>query len=61
MDTDKDFSSQNDYYMLAGHLIGWTDGTSTTYDLTDAQGSVLTSFSKSAIQGADWQRRVAVR
>lgn len=36
---------------LADHLIGWTDGTNTTYDLTDAQGSVLTGFSKSMIQG----------
>jgi RHS repeat-associated protein len=45
------FSSQLDYYSLSGHLIGWTDGASTTYDLTDAQGSVLASFSASAIQG----------
>ncbi len=30
------FSSQIDYYILAGHLIGLTNGTTTTYDLTDA-------------------------
>jgi RHS repeat-associated protein len=45
------FSSQIDYYSLAGHLIGWTNGSSTTYDLTDALGSVLMSLSSSAIQG----------
>jgi RHS repeat-associated protein len=44
-------SSQLDYYSLAGHLIGSTNGSSTTYDLTDAQGSILATFSASAIQG----------
>jgi RHS repeat-associated protein len=44
-------SSQLDSYSLAGHLIGWTDGMSTTYDLTDAQGTVLMSLSASAVQG----------
>ncbi len=44
------FSSQLDSYSLAGYLIGWTDGTSATYDLTDAQGSMLMSLSASAIQ-----------
>ena len=44
-------SSQLDYYSLAGHLIGSMDGTNTSYDLTDAQGSVLTTFNASAIQG----------
>jgi hypothetical protein len=41
---------QLDSSSLVGHLIGWTDGTSTMYDLTDARGSLLTSFSASAIQ-----------
>jgi RHS repeat-associated protein len=45
------FSSQLDSSSLAGHLIGWTDGTSTTYNLTDGQGSVLASLSASAVQG----------
>ncbi len=45
------FSSQTDYYALAGHLIGSTNGSTTTYDLTDAQGSVLTSLSASAVLG----------
>jgi RHS repeat-associated protein len=45
------FSSQIDYYAIAGHLIGSTNGTTTTYDLTDAEGSVLTSLSSSAILG----------
>jgi len=44
-------SSQTDYYALAGHLIGWTTGTTTTYYLTDAQGSLLTSLSASALTG----------
>lgn len=44
-------SSQIDYYSLAGHLIGSTDGTTTTYDLTDALGSVLMSVSSSAVLG----------
>ncbi|HEU5380769.1 MAG TPA: hypothetical protein VFV38_35545 [Ktedonobacteraceae bacterium] len=39
------------YYSLVGHLIGSTDGSSTTDELTDAQGSVLTSLSQSAILG----------
>ncbi len=45
------YTSQIDYYSIAGHLIGWSNGTTTTYDLTDAQGSVLTSFNGSAILG----------
>ena len=44
-------SSQLDYYSLAGHLVGSTNGTTTNYDLTDAEGSILTTFSASAIQG----------
>ncbi|HEU5376297.1 MAG TPA: RHS repeat-associated core domain-containing protein, partial [Ktedonobacteraceae bacterium] len=39
------------YYSLAGHLVGSTDGSSTTDELTDAQGSVLTSISQSAVLG----------
>ncbi len=42
---------QIDYYSVAGRLIGWSNGTTTTYDLTDAQGSVLTIFSSGAILG----------
>ena len=45
------FTSQTDYYSVAGHLIGSTNGTTTTYDLTDAQGSVLTTLSTSAVLG----------
>lgn len=45
------FASQIDYYSLAVHLIGSTNGTSTTYDLTDALGSVLMSLSSSVVQG----------
>ena len=45
------FSSQIDYYSLSGHLIGSTNGTSTTYDLTDAEGSILLSLSACAILG----------
>lgn len=44
-------AGQTDYYSLAGHLIGEFNGTATTYNLTDALGSVLTSFSKSAVIG----------
>jgi RHS repeat-associated protein len=44
-------SSQTDYYALAGHLIGSTNGTTTTSSLTDAQGSLLTSLSASALTG----------
>jgi len=44
-------TSQLHYYNLAGHLVGSTDGTTTTFYLTDAQGSLLTSFSQSAILG----------
>ena len=36
---------------MISYLIGSTNGTTTTYDLTDAQGSVLTSLSKSAVLG----------
>jgi RHS repeat-associated protein len=32
-------------------LIGSTNGTTTTYDLTDAQGSVLMSLSSAGVQG----------
>ncbi len=45
------FSSQTDYYSLGGHLIGSTNGTTTIYDLTDAEGSVLTSLSASSVLG----------
>ena len=44
-------SSQTDYYALANHLIGSTNGSATTYYLTDAEGSLLTSLSSSAITG----------
>src|SRR5579883_2927439 len=44
-------SNQVDYYSLAGHLIGSTNGTTTAYDLTDALGSVLMSISSSAVLG----------
>jgi RHS repeat-associated protein len=44
-------SSQTGYYSLAGHLIGSTSGTTTTYYLTDAQGSLLSSLSASALTG----------
>jgi len=39
------------YYTLSGYLIASFDGTTTTYYLTDALGSVLMSFSKNAILG----------
>ncbi len=45
------YQSQIDYDSIAGHLIGWSNGTSTTYDLTDALGSVVLSFSAGGIQG----------
>ncbi len=45
------YQSQIDYDTIAGHLIGWSSGTSTTYDLTDALGSVVLSFSAGGIQG----------
>jgi RHS repeat-associated protein len=44
-------SSQTGYYTLSGHLIGSTNGTTTTYYLTDAQGSLLISLSASALTG----------
>jgi RHS repeat-associated protein len=44
-------ASQLDYYSIAGHLLGETNGTTTTYDLTDAQGTILLSLTGSAIQG----------
>ncbi|HEU5376574.1 MAG TPA: RHS repeat-associated core domain-containing protein [Ktedonobacteraceae bacterium] len=44
-------NGQINYYSLAGHLIGSTDGSNTTFYLTDAQGSVLTSISQSAVLG----------
>ncbi len=44
-------TSQLHYYSLAGHLIGSFNGSSTTFYLTDALGSVLLSFSASAILG----------
>src|SRR5579885_1502584 len=44
-------SSQTDYYSVAGHLVGSTNGTTTTYYLTDAQGSLLTSLSSTTITG----------
>jgi RHS repeat-associated protein len=49
------FSSQADYYGFGPLLIGATNGSSTTYYLTDTQGNVLTSFSavasSAAVQG----------
>jgi len=45
------YQSQIDYDSIAGHLIGWSNGTSETYDLTDALGSVVLSFSAGAILG----------
>jgi RHS repeat-associated protein len=36
------------YYSLAGHLIGSLDGNGTTFYLTDALGSILTSFTNAA-------------
>ena len=44
-------TSQTGYYSLAGHLVGSTNGSVTTYYLTDAEGSLLTSLSASAITG----------
>ena len=44
-------TGQSDYYSLAGHLIGSTNGSTTTYDLIDSQGSVILSLTSSAIQG----------
>jgi RHS repeat-associated protein len=44
-------TSQLDSYSIAGHLLGETNGTTTTYDLTDAQGTILLSLTASAIQG----------
>ncbi len=45
------FASQTDYYAISGHLIGSTDDAATIYDLTDAEGSVLTSLSINAVLG----------
>ncbi len=36
------------YYSLAGHLIGALDGSGTPFYLTDALGSILTSFTNTA-------------
>jgi RHS repeat-associated protein len=44
-------TGQLDYYSIAGHLLGETNGSTTTYDLTDAQGTILLSLTSSAIQG----------
>jgi hypothetical protein len=44
-------SSQISYYIIVVHLVGSTNGTTTTYYLTDAEGSLLTSLSASAITG----------
>ncbi|HEU5380776.1 MAG TPA: RHS repeat-associated core domain-containing protein [Ktedonobacteraceae bacterium] len=44
-------SNQLHYYAFAGHLIGAFDGTNTTFYLTDALGSVLTSLSQNTILG----------
>jgi RHS repeat-associated protein len=44
-------TSQLDSYSIAGHLLGDTNGTITTYDLTDVQGTILLSLTASAIQG----------
>lgn len=40
------------YYYLGGRLIGSNDGTTITYYLTDAQGSVLSAFSTTASSAA---------
>ncbi len=45
------FASQLDYYSIAGHLIASSNGSSLTYDVTDAEGSVLLTFSGSAVLG----------
>jgi hypothetical protein len=47
------YSSRLDSYSITDHLIGWTDGTSTTYDLTDAQGSVLMSLARARCRGSN--------
>jgi YD repeat-containing protein len=44
-------TSQLHYYSIAGHLIGSFNGSTTTFYLTDALGSVLLAFSASAITG----------
>jgi hypothetical protein len=49
-----DYEEQTDYYTVASHLIGSTNGSATTYDLTDAEGSVLMSLSASAGWGEQW-------
>ncbi|HEV2580015.1 MAG TPA: RHS repeat-associated core domain-containing protein, partial [Ktedonobacteraceae bacterium] len=36
------------YYSLAGHLIGALDSSGTTFYLTDALGSILTSFTNAS-------------
>ena len=40
------------YYYLGGRLIGSNDGTTITYYLTDAEGSVLSAFSNTASSAA---------
>ena len=44
-------STQTHYYNLASHLIGSTNGTTTTFYMTDGIDSVLTAFGQSAIEG----------
>jgi hypothetical protein len=44
-------TGQLDSYSIAGHLLGETNGSTTTYDLTDAQGTILLSLTSSAVQG----------
>jgi RHS repeat-associated protein len=44
-------TTQTHYYSLAGHLIGSTTGTTTTFYMTDGLDSVLTAFGQSAIEG----------
>lgn len=39
------------YYSLAGHLIGEFNGSTTVYNLTDGLGSILATFSQSAVIG----------
>ncbi|HEX7733346.1 MAG TPA: RHS repeat-associated core domain-containing protein, partial [Ktedonobacteraceae bacterium] len=45
------FTGQTDYYSVAGHLIGEYNGSTTVFNMTDAQGSVLLSLTPSAVIG----------
>lgn len=44
-------STQPGYSVLAGHLLGSTNGTTLSYNVTDALGSALLTFSGSAVLG----------